>query len=338
MGEYEIDLPQLFNEQLIKILAFKHLPPTTIMRKKIFVKLAVCFSILFLLASAALAQKRRPVKAKTKAKPIIFAVINDGQAIEPLAFIDKGALVQTVGGDDEAEILADFVKTYYQPKMTYRLIFGGADAGTVTVKSSDAKAECSKNMAQVTAQSAKAKLKGFVMALATNEPPKKTASGLRRLPTPTERAEIESLVRAEFAKQNISDKILRNLKYHNLTALDVDNNKKAEMVGSFWVETAPTERGLLFFIADKAANGKYTFGYSEFKTVKRDDVMSGDIKNVDEGMYHERLLDALEYDGDTTAEIFTYVQSFEGSSFNAYSRQGGKWTKAFEGSNYHCAY
>jgi len=309
------------------------------MRKKYFVKIAVCFSILFLLASAVFAQNRRPVTAKTKAKPIIFAVINDGQAIEPLAFIDKGALEQTVGGDGEAKVLADFVKTYYQPKTTYRLIFGGADAGTVTVKSSDAKAECSKNMAQVTAQSAKAKLKGFVMALATNEPPDKPASGLRRLPTPTERAEIESLVRDEFAKQKISDKILKNLKYHNLTALDVDNDKKAEMVGSFWVETSPTSRALLFFIADKAAKGKYAFGYREYKAIKQDELMSGsDITAIDEGIYHERLLDALEYNGDTTAEIFTYTKSFEGSSFNAYSRQNGKWVKAFEGSNYHCAF
>jgi len=308
------------------------------MKKNPVTRILVGCLMVLVLITAAPAQKRRPVKPKAKAKPVIFAVINDGKTIEPLAFIDKGALEQTAGGDSEAKDLANFVKTYYQPKATYRLVFGGADAGTVTVVSSNAKADCSKNMAQVTTQSAKAKLKGFVMALATSEPVDKTASGLRRLPTAAERAEIESLVRAEFVKQNISDNLSRNLKYHNLTALDVDNDKKAEMVGSFWVETSMTERALLFFIADKAANGKYAFGYSEFKTVKKDDVMSGEMKDVDGGIYHERLLDALEYDGDTSAEIFTYVQSFEGSSFNAYSRREGKWVKAFEGSNYHCAY
>lgn len=309
------------------------------MRKNYFVKITVCFSIFLLLVSVAEAQKRRPVKPKAKAKPIIFAVIRDGQTIEPLALIDKGALEPAAGGDSETKVLADFVKTYYQPKTTYRLIFGGADAGTVTVKSSNAKADCSKNTAQVTAQSAKAKLKGFVMALATNEPPDKTASGLRRLPTAAERAEIETLVRAEFAKQKVAADDLKNLKYHNLTALDVDNDKKPEMVGSFWVETSPTSRALLFFIADKGANGKYSFGHSEFKTVKKEELMSGgEIQMVDDGVYHERLLDALEYDGDTTAEIFTYTQSFEGSSFNAYSRRDGKWVKAFEGSNYHCAF
>jgi len=259
--------------------------------------------------------------------------------IEPLAFIDKGELEQTTGGDSEEKVLAGFVKTYYQPKTTYRLVFGGADAGTVTVKSSNTKADCSRNMAQVTAQSGRAKLKGFVMALATNAPVGKTASGVRRLPTATERAEIETLVRAEFAKQNVAADDLKNLKYHNLTALDVDNDKKVEMVGSFWVETSPTSRALLFFIADKGAGGKYSFGHSEFKSVKKEELMSGgEMQMVDDGVYHERLLDALEYDGDTTAEIFTYAESFEGSSFTAYSRRDGKWVKAFEGSNYHCAF
>ena len=309
------------------------------MKKNLVTKVLVGCLILLISTFAAPAQKKRP-PVKAKPKPIIFAVINDGQMIEPLAFIDKGGLEETSGGDADEKVLAGFVKTYYQPKTVYRLIFGGADAGTVTVKSSDIKADCSRNMAQVTAQSGRTKLKGFVMALATNEPPEKTtASGLRRLPTPTERAEIESLVRAEFGKQNISDNVARNLKYHNLTALDVDNDKRAEMVGTFWVETSPTSRALLFFIADKGANGKYTFGYSEYKAVKKEELMGGsDITAVDEGIYHERLLDALEYDGDTTAEIFTYSQSFEGSSFTAYSRREGKWVKAFEGANYHCAF
>lgn len=308
------------------------------MKKNPAAKFTISCLLVVLLVAAVAAQRRSKAAPKAKPKPIVFAVINDGQTIEPLALIDKGALAETTGGDSEEKNLASFVKTFYQPKTVYRLVFGGADAGTVIVNSSNVKADCSKNMAQVTAQTGRAKLKGFVMALATNAPLAKTASGVRRLPTSSERAEIETLVRTEFAKQNIDESFLRRLRYHNLTALDLDNDKKAELVGTFWVETAPTERSLLFFIADKGADGKYAFGYSEYKAVKQADVMSEDIKNVDEGIYHERLLDALDYDGDGSAEIFTYVQSFEGSSFNAYRREDGKWIKAFEGSNYHCAY
>jgi hypothetical protein len=307
-----------------------------IMKKLISAKLFALTFIVSLSASAVVAQKKRPVP-KTVVKPIVFAVIYDGGTIEPIALIDKGELVEASNGSDDAAKLLTFSKTYYKPKSVYKLVFGGVDAGTVAVVSSDPKAECSTNTAKVTVVSPKAKLKGNVMGLATNATVSK-GTGVRRLPTATERAEIESLVRAEFIKNKVSASNAKNLKYHNLTALDVDADGKAEMVGSFWVETSATERALLFFIAEKGANGKYGFGYSEFRKIKQDDVMSGEIKSVDEGIYNELLLDAMEYDGDKTAEIFTYVQSFEGAGFNAYSRREGKWVKAFEGSNYHCGY
>ncbi|HEY0426433.1 MAG TPA: hypothetical protein VGC76_01380 [Pyrinomonadaceae bacterium] len=305
------------------------------MKKTFFAKTLVCLLTVFLSISATSAQKNKPVK--TKAKPIIFAVLNDGKTLEPIAVIDNGKLTQASDGGDDAKKIAAFVKTYYQPKTTYQLVFGGAGDGTVTIDKSNAASDCAKNMAEVTTVAKTAKLSGLVMGLATSAPINKIAKVIRRKPTPAERAEIEALVRAEYAKQKVSDNVLKNLHYHNLTALDVDNDGSAEMVGSFWIETAPTERALLFFIADKTG-GKYSFGYSDFKIVKQDEVMSGNIKDLDNGVYNELLLDILDYNGDKTSEIFTYVESFEGAGFNAYKREGGKWVKAFEGSNYHCAF
>lgn len=299
-------------------------------------KISAVGLIVLVAISFAPAQRKRPAaKPKAKPQPIVFAVLNDGKTLEPIGVIDKGNLEATVGGDAEPKDLNAFVKSYYQPKTTYRLVFGAADAGTITVVNSNEKTDCMKNMATVAAQSTRTKLSGFVMGLATSAPIDKTASGTRRRPTAAERQEIENLVREEFAKNNVAAK---NLKYHNLTAIDVDDDKKAEMVGTFWVEPTATTRALLFFIADKAADGKYSFGYADFRTLKNDEVMTGDVKDTDGGMYHELLLDALEYDGDTTAEIFTYVQSYEGAGFNAYSRRDGKWEKVFENSNYHCAF
>ena len=294
--------------------------------------LKIVMSLLILLSMVA------PVFAQRGRKSIIFAVLNDGKSLEPIAFIEKGKLTPPVGGDSDGNVIAAFNKTYYKPKSTYRLIFGGANAGTVTALSSDAKAECSKNMAQASVSSTKTKLGGFVMGLATDAVTKTAASGLRRKPTPAERTEIESLVRAEFARQKVAASAIKNLQYHNLTALDVDNDKKADFVGSFWVDTSKTERALLFFIAEKNANGKYAFGYSEFRIVKQEDVMSQEIKDVDEGVYHELLLDAFDYDNDGVSEIFTYIQSFEGAGFNAFKRENGSWKRTFEGSNYHCGY
>ncbi|HLM59694.1 MAG TPA: hypothetical protein VK308_02710 [Pyrinomonadaceae bacterium] len=305
------------------------------MKNRLVEIFAGCLVIL-ISVSATAAQKRKPVNSKSK--PVIFAVLNDGKMLEPIAYIDKGKLTAAIGGDSDAKDLASFTKSYYAPKTTYQMIFGGADAGTVSVKSFDIKAECAKHTAQIAWQSPKAKLRGMVMALATNALVNKKALGLRRIPTAAERSEIEALVRAEFTKGKISANNLKNLRSHNLTALDVDNDGQAELVGTYWIETSATTRALLFFIADQNKNGKYALGHSEFKTVKQDDVMSGEIQALDNGVYHELLLDVFDYDGDGTGEIFTYVQSFEGAGFNAYRRASGKWTQSFETSNYHCAF
>ena len=301
------------------------------MKKNNSIKVSLCLLALLSLAAPVLAQRGR--------KPIIFAVLNDGKTFEPVAYIEKGKLTAPVGGDADLKDVTLFNNTYYKPKTAYRLIFGGANAGTATVVSSDAKAECSKNMAQISVVSPKTKLGGFVMALATDALTKTKASGLRRKPTWAERTEIDALVRAEFTERKVSSTALKTLNYHNLTALDVNNDKKAELVGSFWVNTSETERGLLFFIAEKNSAGKYEFGISEYKVIKQSEVMSGEIKALDTGgYYHELLLDTFDYDGDGVGDIFTYVQGFEGAGFYAYKRANGKWEKTFEGSNYHCGF
>lgn len=302
-------------------------------------KILVCSLLILLAVSAGFSQGRKKTKPAPKPKPIVFAVIDDGQRLEPIGEIDKGELVTSAAGDGEPAALTTFTNTYYKPKATYNLIFGGASNGTVTIKSSNPDSDCGKNIATVTTVSSKAKLKGLVMGLATNEKPVKTASGVRRLPTASERAEIETLVRAEFTKQGVSAGAAKNMKYHNLTALDVNADGKAEMVGSFWAENSATERNLLFFIADKNKSGKYSFGYSEYEKITSDKIMSGaEIKDLDGGILHELLLDVFEYNGDASAEIFTMTQAFEGSNFHVYSRRNGKWTRVFEGYNYHCAY
>ena len=303
------------------------------MKNSLFSRMAAASVATFFFASLIPAQKTtKPVVQA--AKPIIFSVIDDGQRIEPIAYLNKGKLEKPADGGDAPNIISAFNKSYYKAGTAYRLIFGGANSGTVTVKSSNATSDCGKNIGTVTTKAAKTPLKGFVMGLATNAASKSTAS-YRRKPTDAERNEIEVLVKAEYAKQKLTPKVLR---YHNLTALDVDNDGSAEMVGSYWVEVDKLTRALLFFIATKGTNGKYALGHHEYRTVDQANVMSGDIKNIDEGVYHELLLDVFDVNGDGVAEVFTNTASFEGAGFGVYSRAGNKWTKVFDGSNYHCGY
>ncbi|MBV6497036.1 MAG: hypothetical protein DYH05_09415 [Acidobacteria bacterium ACB1] len=291
---------------------------------------ALCFS-----SGVASGQGKRPAKKPQPAKPAIFAVINDGKTVTPIALVAGGKLSEPTGGGDDAAKINAFAKAYYKPKASYRLIFGGADAGTVRISSFDPKAECAKNTAQILIDSTKVKPKGFVMALATNAPSESKNGAFRRRPTDVEKAEIEALVRREYEKNKLTPKALH---YQNLTAIDTDGDGVAELVGSYWVEVAKNSRALLFFIAQKGKSGKYAFGYTDYRRVDQDGVMSGDIKDVDTGIYHELLLDYFDADGDGKAEVYTFTRSFEGEEFNVYHFDGSKWTKSYTFSDYVCAY
>jgi hypothetical protein len=303
--------------------------------KRIFISVQM-LAIVALLQPLGLYAQKKP--AVTTDKKIVFAVVNEGKWVEPIGFIEKGELAEPTGGDSDKEAIKLFNSIYYRKGAVYDLIFGGAKAGTVSVVKSDHTSECSANMAEATVASTRAKIAGRVMGLATNFKPTKAGSGVRRLPTPAERVEADNLVKAEFAKQGNSAEIIATRDYHNLTALDVDGDGKIELVGSFWVKPGEKTRNTLFFIADKAANGKYQIGFGKYNIIKEESVMGGDITAIDGGIYHELLLDVLDINNDGVSEIFTYSQSFEGAGFNAYRRVGGKWDSAYEVSNYHCAF
>lgn len=299
-------------------------------------KKLLLFAMIFGLAAVTPGQRRA---GATQTKTMIFAVLNDGKAIEPIGYIGaKGVITHAIDGGTDAAVLTAFHRTYFAKGKMFPLVFGGKVSGNVTVTSSDPRGECVNYLANVTTKTTRSTLKGNIMALATNAKVAKPGSGIRRLPTAAERAEIETLVRDAFTKNLISADVTKDLKYHNLTALDVNNDGQVEMVGSFWVEPSATEREVFFFIAELGADKKYRFGYSESRRIKQDETMSKDIKDVDTGVYHERLLDIFDVDGDGDSEIFSYVMSFEGAGFNVYKRKGDVWTRHFEGSNYHCGY
>lgn len=307
------------------------------MRKIKVLNIGVALLLVLMTVSGVFAQRRSRIVSRVKAKAIIFAVMDDGKSLEPIGVLEKGALVPTVGGDADAKALNGFAKTYYAPRTAYKLIFGGTFGGLVTVKSSNSNADCGKNQATVTVIAPKVKISGLVMGLATNGATSKL-KGVRRLPTAGERGEIENLVLAEYAKNGLTNQTIKDLHYYNLTAIDVDNDGKAELVGSYWVESSPKERNLLFFIADQKADGKYALDFSSYEKLPLADVMSGNFKDLDGGIDNELLLDTFAFDGDKTDEIFTVTPTFEGSTFRVYSRRDGGWKKVFENSNYHCAY
>ncbi len=279
------------------------------------------------------AQKKGPAK-----KPIIFAVLNDGKVIEPIAHVDNKKLKAPVGGDEAVTKKKAFGDLYYRPETKYKLVFGGKVNGDVKVSKFDPNSECASNLASVEVGTERTNIRGFVMGLATDIAIKRPGSDVRRLPTRKERITIEALVRRKFAQNGVRRSQIRAMKYHNLTAVDVNNDGRAEQVGSFWVPLGVKERGLLFFIAQRARNGRYYFAHSRFERVNEKNVMSGELKALEDGIYNELLLDVFDYDQDGVAEIFTLTRGFEGSNFTVYKKRRSVWTKVFSGSNYHCGY
>ncbi len=292
-------------------------------------RILLFLSIALLLVSSAFAQKTTP-------KRTIFAVLNDGKTLEPIAFLDKGKLVE-LGEEASGEKTSEFVKAHYKAKTKYNVIFGGANIGSATVTKDLADTECAANQAQITFVSTKVKPKGFLMTLATNATLKANAKLVRQMPTAAERTEINKLVMEEMKTQNIPIKSVGELRYHNLTKLDVDGDGNHEFVGTYWYDTAAKKRSLMFFIAEKKS-GTLSIPFTKFNDIEEKDVMSGEIKTIDEGVYHELLLDMFDFDSDGQSEIFTYSQGFEGSNFNAYKRVDGKWSQVLETSNYHCGF
>jgi hypothetical protein len=301
-------------------------------------KLNLAALVVLVCAAGVLGQSKtarpKPQVVSSATRQIVFAVLNSGTTLEPIGYVSKGKLSETVNGSGDKNEIKSFAKTYYKSNQSYALIFGGAKSGTVSVKSSNANAECAPNTANIRV-SGSVHLSKLIMGLGTNLPVK-TSGSTRRKPTASEKAEADAIATAEFLKEKLTAKTLR---YQNLTAINVGGSNGDVLVGSYWIELDKLTRGLLFFIAEKGRNGKYTVGYRDYRKIDQGDMMSGtNISAVDDGMYHELLLDYLDINGDGVAEIFTYQQGFEGSGFVAFQRSGSHWAKAYEFDNYHCGY
>ncbi|HEY2848181.1 MAG TPA: hypothetical protein VGI80_10215 [Pyrinomonadaceae bacterium] len=300
-------------------------------------------AIALLVCASGLFAQPRPAKPKPMPTPkvvssaprqVLFAVVNSGTTLEPIGYVSKGKFSETVNGGGDKNEIKSFAKTYYKTGQSYPLIFGGAKSGTVSVKTSNANAECAPNTANIRT-SGSVHLGKLIMGLGTNVPVK-TAPSTRRKPTAGEKAEADTIATAEFLKEKLTAKILH---YQNLTAINVGGSNGDVLVGSYWIEIDKLTRGLLFFIAEKGKNGKYTVGYRDYRKIDQGDMMSGtNISAVDDGMYHELLLDYLDINGDGVAEIFTYQQGFEGAGYTAFQKSGSHWVKAYEFNNYHCGY
>jgi hypothetical protein len=100
----------------------------------------------------------------------------------------------------------------------------------------------------------------------------------------------------------------------NLTALDLNKDGKSELIG-------------------------YQTTVLQYERFTMKDMMSGaDLTAIDNGVYLERLVDALDLDGDGASEVITVRDGLEGDGYQIYKKKNAKWTMVYEFANYRCAF
>jgi hypothetical protein len=273
---------------------------------------------------------------------VVFIVRKDaGQdaQVEPVAVINKGQLAEPASEAAGEGALGDLLARLYRPGAKYRLIYGGAEAGTVTIRAA-AQAECAPNSASVDLVSTAAKLGGNVTALATDGAHAPRGQVSRRTPTAEERAAALALVKRFLAGKRVSASVVgRGTKTLNLTATDLDGDGREELVGSYVVKTGPKVRDTLFLVAARRARG-FSPVLTKYARVNAREMMDpSQINNIGEGgLGAELYVEQLDVDGDGVSEVFTTSSSFEGTTYRAYRRQGGTWRGVYENYSYRCAY
>jgi hypothetical protein len=301
---------------------------------------AALVAALLLLAQPA---SPRQQAAATRQDSVVFIVTQDGTEearVEPVAVIDgRGALAEPASNPSGGGAMPEFLARYYKAGAKYRLIFGGADAGTVTIRAAAA-GDCSPNAASADLSSTSAKLGGNVMALATDGAHAPRAQASRRVPTAEERAAAFGLLKLFLKGKRVgASAVERGTKTLNLTATDLDGDGREELVGSYVVKTGPKVRDTLFLVAARQARG-FSPVLTKYARVSAREMMDpSQIENIgDGGLGAELYVEQLDADGDGVGEVFTLSSSFEGTTYRAYRRERGTWRAAYESYSYRCAY
>ena len=245
--------------------------------------------------------------------------------IRPVVMFDRGEFKFPYSSMQGESARRRFVDKYFAPGKTYILIFGGGNAGFLKIKQGywqdGAYAYGELN------EDEPGRIHGQLHALATDYDTSARGSAWRRPPTEQERAAAIEVARAAYVEHNVPIKALEAIEVNNLTAIDIDGDNKAELVGSFKVPQLDHDKiskdkppRFLFVIAEgegehyKAARVNYQFN----------------PKQSEYPLGSEMLCDNVDIDGDGVNEIVT---SFTGPAYKdfylVYQRKAGKWNQVF---------
>jgi hypothetical protein len=269
------------------------------------------------------AQTRKRPATKPTTRTVLFVVSNNSEpgetpeyGMDALVILNRGKYIDPVGeGDSNA--MKPFAEKYFQAGNKYRVLFGGGQVGTATVKSSEE--GCNTIHSRVNVESS-AKISGHIRGLATNSETLGKKASSRRALTQAERADVMTLVKNIYRQHKTSNALIGSLQVNNLTATDLDGDGQFEVVGDFQIGGSSTEglRRDLFLIATVSGAG-YKAELAEFQSYRMN---SGFGRGVG-------FLDQLDIDGDGQAEVVTFNEGFDGYGYSIYKKQGGRWRMVY---------
>ena len=245
---------------------------------------------------------------------VIFRLLKETEKfyIEPIVIINGGKYTEPPAGGATA-VMKKFTDSYFKVGRQYRVIFGGGDAGSLTVQKYEPDM-CGNLLADVAAQTS-APLGGEVKALAVSSDKIGRGESSRRAPTEAERASALEVARGVYGQRRVGATLVTQMKTVNLTATDIERDGRFELIGTFQIDGANDLKHNLFVIFEPTAAGKYKAAWNWYEN----------------GYEDRRLVDVVDLDGDGTAEVIAEGFEIENNLYVIYKRQAGTWRPVYKG-------
>jgi hypothetical protein len=279
--------------------------------------------MLFLLASitffARKVNSEAPPHAPQNNSTVVFAVGGEPDSYHMDAVtLFNGKQFSAPFSEEQKDSQKKFGDRYFATGRKYRLIFGGGEAGSVTV--SKWSEGCNNIHSEITAATS-ARLGGQVRALATNSDVLGQRASTRRAPTEAERAAVMTLVKSIYKQRRTPANLMSSLKVTNLTATDLEGDGKYEMIGSFTLAAKNKFERDLFLIA-KSEGAVMRADFVKFQAYQPPP--EGFLSSID-------FIDHLDVDRNGVGEVFAVQGGFDGYGYLIFRKVGGRWREVFQG-------
>jgi hypothetical protein len=280
--------------------------------------IAICLISVSAFSFASRTGKASAPAPQKQNKTVVFAVsAESGEGnMDAVAIVD-GKQLRAPYSDEQKDRQKSFGEEYFAEGRQYRLLFGGGEAGTVTVKKWSE--GCNNIHAEVTPATS-VKLGGKVMALATNSSTIGKREPARRAPTDAERTAVMTLMKSIYSQHRTPVNLTGSIKVTNLTATDLDGDGKYEIIGSFTLAAKNKFERDLFIIAHQQGAAMRA-DFVKFQAYQPPP--EGFLSSID-------LIDQVDLDGDGVGEIFANQGGFDGYALLIFKRVRGVWRQVYD--------